>query len=70
MEIKKKIDETIEKIKEVIPFKKYNQVKGELIVLKEGKVLIDDIELIDEDIVQIKISTLKQIIQDAKKGLI
>lgn len=48
----------------------YRKIEGEFIITKEGKFFIDNKELKNDDVVHLKIKILKEIIADARGGVI
>lgn len=49
---------------------KYKKIEGEFVIQKNGNMLIDDYLLESTDIVEVPVKVIRQIIKDAKKGLI
>jgi len=49
---------------------KYKQIEGNLKILQGGKIYVGRYRMQDDEIVHLPIKTLKQIIQDAKDGVI
>jgi hypothetical protein len=49
---------------------KYKQIEGNLKILQGGKIFVGKYKMEDDEIVHIPIATLKQIIKDAKEGII
>lgn len=49
---------------------KYKKIEGNLKILQGGKIYVGRYKMLDDEIVHLPIKTLKQIIQDAKDGII
>lgn len=49
---------------------KRKEVTGDLHIFSDGMMTIDDVPLFDDETITISVKQLRNIIQDAKKGLI
>jgi len=49
---------------------KYKKIEGDFVILKNGRMYVDKYLLESTDIVEVPVKTIRQIIQDAKKGFI
>uniref|UniRef100_A0A6H1ZY43 Uncharacterized protein n=1 Tax=viral metagenome TaxID=1070528 RepID=A0A6H1ZY43_9ZZZZ len=50
--------------------KKYKKIEGNFVIQKNGNMFIDDYLLESTDIVEIPVKVIRQIIKDAKNGVI
>ena len=49
---------------------KYKKIEGRFVIQKNGRMFIDSCLLESTDIVEIPVKVIRQIISDAKKGII
>ena len=53
-----------------MPKKEYKEVEGELFIHRNGKITLDGKTLFEDEILHIPVKKMKQIIKDAKEGII